>query len=346
MAPSLTEPAALRRLAHVYRRILALAVPAALAGCQDSGDVLAPESANPAGEVSAPVAEAAASEDAGSLTALGRIAFSAFVAAEEGADIWTMSSTGGGTTRVTSFEGAERTPAWSPDHKQIAFQRARNGKLDIYVMNADGSNKHWALPTAPAYPLSTPSWSPDGKSLLVQVWLTSSTSKPFVGKIDLVSKTWTLLAPAFYYGGLVGSYPRYDKDGKWIYFVDASTYVVRRFQPNGGNYYVDGFGGSVGDLTLSPDGTKFAVSMYRNLDDVHGNREIIVVDMVAHKSTRLTDNSATDVNPTWSPDGTLIAFASDRSGKFQIYTMNSSTGGNLHKITNKTYGAANPSWYR
>jgi hypothetical protein len=45
MTLSLTEVIALRRLARMYRRILVLAVPAALAGCQDSGDVLAPESA-------------------------------------------------------------------------------------------------------------------------------------------------------------------------------------------------------------------------------------------------------------------------------------------------------------
>jgi Tol biopolymer transport system component len=335
MARSLTEIIALRRLARVYRRILVLAVPAALAGCLDNGDVFAPESADAGAEVSSMVNQAVAS-----LTS-SRIAFSAMVA-PEGADVWTMSSTGGGQTRLTSFTGDEFTPVWSPDHQRIAFTRVRNGKVDISVMNADGSDKHWALPTAPAYPLGTPSWSPDGKSLLVKVWLQS---KATVGRIDLVAKTWSLLAPAGYFS-LQGSYPVYDEDGKWIYYVDATGYVVRRFQPNGKDYYVMGFGGNVGDLALSPDGTRFAVSMYRNLDDVHGNREILVEDMIAHKSARLTDDAANDNHPTWSPDGTLIAFTSDRSGKPQIYTMNSSTGGNLKKITNKTNGAAFPSWYR
>jgi Tol biopolymer transport system component len=341
MSLSVPEVAALRRLARVYRRILVLAVPAALAGCQDGGDVLAPESAGAAGEVSSPASEAVATEAVASLTAAGRIAFSAFVS-PEGSDVWTMSSTGGGMTRLTSFTGDEINPVWSPDHQRIAFQRARNGKLDIYLMNADGTNKHWALPTAPAYPLSAPSWSPDGKSILVHVWLTSSTSKPFVGKIDLASKTWTLLAPANYYAGLVGWYPTYDKDGKWIYYVDGTHHVVRRFQPYGGDYYVNGFGGSVDELAFSPDGTKLALSMVYDLK----NREILVENLSTHQSKRLTDNSANDNHPAWSPDGTLIAFASDRSGKFQIYTMNSSTGGNLHKITNKTNGAGYPSWYR
>lgn len=42
MVRSLTEVIARRRLA-VYRRLLLLAVPAALAGCQDGGEMLAPE---------------------------------------------------------------------------------------------------------------------------------------------------------------------------------------------------------------------------------------------------------------------------------------------------------------
>src|SRR5262245_11807252 len=209
MSLSLIEVAALRRLARVYRRIFVLAVPAALAGCQDSDDPLAPDAAGAVGEVAAPAAEAVAN-----LNTAGRIAFSTLGSDEED-DVWTMNSTGGAMKHLTSFTGAERNPVWSPDHQRIAFQRARNGKLDIYLMNADGSNKHWALPTAPAYPITAPSFSPDGKSLLVMVWLTSSTSKPTVGKIDLAAGTWTLVAPASYFGGLQGWYPTYDKDGAW-----------------------------------------------------------------------------------------------------------------------------------
>jgi hypothetical protein len=45
MAPTITQVATLRRLARVYRRILVLAVPAALAGCQGASDTLAPDAA-------------------------------------------------------------------------------------------------------------------------------------------------------------------------------------------------------------------------------------------------------------------------------------------------------------
>jgi len=84
MAPAPTRPtaeiAALRRLAAVYRRLLLLAVPTALAGCQDAGDSLGP-AADPAG----PPVE---------LTALStpRIAFTS--ARSGGGDIYLTDPTG------------------------------------------------------------------------------------------------------------------------------------------------------------------------------------------------------------------------------------------------------------
>ena len=38
--------------------------------------------------------------------------------------------------------------------------------------------------------------------------------------------------------------------------------------------------------------------------------------------TRLTTNSAHEVDPSWSPDGTRIVFTSSRDMNFEIYVMN------------------------
>jgi Tol biopolymer transport system component len=62
------------------------------------------------------------------------------------------------------------------------------------------------------------------------------------------------------------------------------------------------------------------------------------------EQTRLTDNSATDWYPEWSPDGTKIAFVSTRDGFLEIYTMN--TDGSVQTHLTENYPALNvsPDW--
>lgn len=345
MALSVTQVATLRRLSRIYRRILVLAVPAAIAGCGDAGDAFAPEAADPAGDLPPPAAEAATLDPPetvspdGSIAALStnRIVFSSLVA--NGSDIWTMGPLGGGGTRLTSFAGTETHPVWSPDHRQIAFERVRNGLVDIFLMDADGTHKHWARPTAAPYTINSPSWSPDGSHLLVQVW--PQQTRSYVAKLDLATGNLTLVAPA----GALGQearYPIYDKDGKSIFYVDASLQNIRRFTPGGTDAPVLTGGSYLGDLAISPDGTRLAYYSYVG----SGNSEIYVLNLTTKAVKRLTNQSKSDYNPAWSPDGTKLAFSSNRSGKLQIYTMNSSTGGSLLKITSKTYGAYAPAWFR
>ena len=68
-----------------------------------------------------------------------------------------------------------------------------------------------------------------------------------------------------------------------------------------------------------------------------------------HKGTgvdclrRLTNNSATDSRPEWSPDGTRIAFESRHDGNFEIYAMDDD-GGNLDRLTNNSATDYRPEW--
>jgi TolB protein len=59
----------------------------------------------------------------------------------------------------------------------------------------------------------------------------------------------------------------------------------------------------------------------------HGGPEIYVVDLGAGGTPqRLTNNSANDWLPDWSPDGTRIVFTSERSGNYDSWVMNADGG--------------------
>ena len=337
MSRTISQVATLRRLARVYRRMLVLAVPAALAACQGAADSLAPDAA---GDPSAPAAALATEEAVPSSGLLGalvsnRIAFMGYTA-DERSDIWTMGSAGGSLAHLTTFTGYETDPSWSSDHKRIAFARVRNGYNDIFVMNADGTNKHWARSFTYAGNIDMPSWSPDGTHLLVKVMLNGI---PCLGKIDLASGNLATVAPAGTFA-VAGSQPIYDPAGKTIFFVDYGQMAIKRFTPGGAVTTVLTSSVYVADLAISPDGTRLAY--YKEVTP--GNSEIHVLNLATKVTKRLTFSATADTSPSWSPDGTKLAFTSYRSGKPQVWTMSSSTGGGLTRITSSTYGSASPAW--
>jgi WD40 repeat protein len=75
-----------------------------------------------------------------------------------------------------------------------------------------------------------------------------------------------------------------------------------------------------------------------------GNREIYTMNADFTNQTRLTNNSAYDGAPKWSPDGTKIVFQSQRDGLDEIYTMNSSDGSGLLRLTFSTTFNSVPDW--
>lgn len=77
---------------------------------------------------------------------------------------------------------------------------------------------------------------------------------------------------------------------------------------------------------ISPDGTQIAFC-YKG--------DIYTVPATGGHAVQLTTQSSYERNPVWSPDGSMLAFASDRKGNFDVYVMPSS-GGTPKRLTSNS----------
>ena len=78
-------------------------------------------------------------------------------------DLWLAGRDGGNAIRLTSSEGAETDPAFSPDGRWIAFSAQYGGNTDVYVMPAAGGQPE-RLTWHPA-PDIVQGWTPEGAVL-------------------------------------------------------------------------------------------------------------------------------------------------------------------------------------
>jgi tricorn protease len=78
-------------------------------------------------------------------------------------DIWTVGRDGGRARRLTSGEGAETDPHFSPDARWIAFTGEYGGDVDVYVVPAEGGQPR-RLTWHPAEDVAQ-GWTPDGRVL-------------------------------------------------------------------------------------------------------------------------------------------------------------------------------------
>ena len=70
---------------------------------------------------------------------------------------------------------------------------------------------------------------------------------------------------------------------------------------------------------------------------------LIVGSTPAMSEQQITTDPADDGNPSWSPDGTMIAFDSDRSGNYDIWVI-PAIGGEATQITTDPADDRSPTW--
>ncbi|MBI1798128.1 MAG: PD40 domain-containing protein [Candidatus Eisenbacteria bacterium] len=83
-----------------------------------------------------------------------------------GGDLWTVARNGGTAQRITSHEGVESNPKFSPDGTTLAFTGEYDGNLDVYTVPAEGGEPR-RLTWHPAADQVT-EWYPDGRHILAR----------------------------------------------------------------------------------------------------------------------------------------------------------------------------------
>lgn len=251
-----------------------------------------------------------------------------------------MPSTGGWPITLTSTQGGKSGLSWSPDGKQIAFV-SQGG---IWVVSSTGGSPH-RLTNAPAGAGDprqatdrAPRWSPKGR------WILFQSGRRGINSLLVVSadgeSTNFLTAPDEEAG-----------EASWSPHGDAIVYVTRskeffsgrlqllHFDPSSGRRVgeptvlytapVDRGGGwSLRNAEWSPDSHSLVTVLQTS-----GFNHLYLLPTNGGQPKQLTDGAFEDEVPTFSPDGKLIAFVSNRGlpEATNLFTI-PVAGGEAHQV--------------
>jgi TolB protein len=223
-------------------------------------------------------------------------------------------------TASTQFD----VTCFAPISGQIVFHTDRDGDLEVYVMDEDGSNpinltNH---PTTDAIPAV----SPDGTKIAFmsdrdgnfEIYVVNADGSDPVNLTDNLANDQS---PAWSPDGsqLLFTSDRSGELQVYVMNADGSGVTNLTNMPGTGNGFAD----------WSPDGSQIVFATGRD-----GDAEIYVMNADGSGQTNLTNDPGEDLYPTWSPDGSQIAFTTLRGGAGEIYVMNADGSGQTNLTNN------------
>ncbi len=210
-------------------------------------------------------------------------------------DIYTMPVSGGTPTRLADGLAWEIQPRFSPDGRRIAFTSDRGGGDNIWLMNADGSDKRQVTKEKFRL-LNQPSWSPDGQFIAAKKHFTTQRSAG-TGEI-------------------------------WLYHVSGGNGVALVERANesaqkelGEPVYASDGGAIFYTRNVSP-GNTFTYAQ----DSLQSLFEIERYDLSTKEVTTAVSGFGGAVRPQPSPDGSKLSFVRRDKDQSQLWVKDLSTG--------------------
>ncbi|GMV07003.1 MAG: peptidase S9 [Gemmatimonadota bacterium] len=220
--------------------------------------------------------------------------------------IWSVPVAGGEARPfITSEQGSNSAPAWSPDGRQIVFVSTRGGDgPQLWIIPVDGGEARQL--TREEGGATGPVWSSDGRRILFASSVTPEG--------DAMARRLREIADggseAKVYDDL--QYRHWDEweDGlrSHVFALDVASGTTRDLTPGPFDAPPIALGGFA-DYAISPDGME--VAFVRNTDVpamVGTGNDIWLVSADGGEPRLLTESDANDVSPQYSPDGRWMAY--------------------------------------
>jgi Tol biopolymer transport system component len=221
---------------------------------------------------------------------------------------------------------------------RVVFESNRDGNLEIYSMNEDGSDV--TRLTFDSAIDANPAWSPDRRRIAF------ASDRDGNREIYVMNADGSAPTRLTFSGGTDDD-PAWSADGTRIAFWSsrrgsADIYVMNA-DGSGATRLTSDSGAEI-QPAWSPDGTRLLFTGQR--------RGSLQTDLYAVRAdgtglTKLTSTAASEFTPAWSPDGTKIAFSANRTGvlDFEIWVMHAD-GSGAAPLTAARHSSVAPRWSR